>query len=623
MLELASYFSLRGFHIRLRKKTAIPKRYRLMIALSFLVITYHSAKAQTFDYEHNIAIFNPFQQPNIVQGDTKGKLEYYGSGDVDNNGVIDKNDAQAIYDGIKNDMADVNGDQVIDSTDAKMIEEYVDGTRSYLPGHWNELWNIQGVDIAGVSKGYLARKDWFEKMVAVDKTDTNQYVLNSFDCTEFSNQTFIDFTGLKNFKNYPDYQKFIDHGVTNGRFNIPIFTLYTYPDPDKVPSNFDVSGSTHQIDAAFLGSKYSTEKIDPEVFSQYYPIEPQNDKPVVAGDANMNDNKPVIVKAIAYMPSSDGTNWAFKDQQLVQFDLSNGVATVSAGTLNPVFLLENPERMNPQVVLGNTSDTVQVNYSANMNVDDSVKVSAQANTDLYQDRIKLDEWGSDTTSTSPYPNIEFNFTMHYQAWVNVGMQPPFSAEKAVAIKVRDMEAPQGEFSQTSAQAEPGITPEELAKEYITNVSDNSGLAVDTLLTADTTNAWTDTDYYTHTNVSAKLVDPFGNEKDLGTFEAQVREYATDVADISANENSLRMEVLGNPVTEATRLQVFSHDYLSKGEIVIYSSQGKMVNKIEVDNIPAGGERTISYNSWSALQPGIYLLTFTGNGHRVKEKVQVR
>ncbi len=85
-------------------------------------------------------IGNTFSQPNVHLQLGRNILDWYGSGDVNNDEVIDSKDLTAMNNGVKNDRSDVDGDGNSSTTnDKKVLNDYLNGTINYLPGHWNSL----------------------------------------------------------------------------------------------------------------------------------------------------------------------------------------------------------------------------------------------------------------------------------------------------------------------------------------------------------------------------------------------------------------------------------------------------------------------------------------------------
>jgi hypothetical protein len=253
--------------------------------------------------------------------------------------------------------------------------------------------------------------------------------------------------------------------------------------------------------------------------------------------------------------------------------------------------------MNPQVVGANT-DTVTINYQPNLNMKDYfTNVSATANTEHYQDRIKLNEWTSDTTSTSPYSNIEYNIKENFQAEVDVGMQPPYSAIVSTPVKIRDIQIPDGNLRHTSVDAPYGANLDSLTRTEIGNVSDNSGLAVDTLISVDTENSYIDANNYRHTNSSAKLEDKFGNIRDLGLLEIVQPAYATAVND---NPDQEKFEV--TPIYSGNKVSLKAKtDSYGTVTMDFYDMSARILQKKQFQATP-GAETTIDLEEFG---PGVY------------------
>ena len=188
-------------------------------------------------------VVNPFIQPN------DSTLNWYGSGDVDNNNIRNSQDLDrmvAIINGTYSnpsdkrlyDRADVNGDEIVNSEDVDILSKKLNGTRLYLPGEWNLLMF------------WAEREDWFKKMLAIDKTNE---IPNTpeFDCDEHALQTYINFHGVepkditKFFNVYPFDVK------DNGRFNIPVYfvALHYYDSENKLLRG-------HAVDRVVFGNNF-------------------------------------------------------------------------------------------------------------------------------------------------------------------------------------------------------------------------------------------------------------------------------------------------------------------------------------------------------------------------------
>lgn len=251
------------------------------------------------------AAMNPYSQPNIHILEGRKALDYYGSGDVNNDGIITPADAHLIRarDDAGNYRADVNGNAVIDSSDAEIIEEYLDGEREYLPSAWNNLKREEKVA-------------WATKMLAIDKTDERPYVPLEFQCVEFALEHQINFFGIENFSGYPDKDRYDVHGNDNSLFNIPIYSASTVITPGE-GSELQTDPSGHRIIAFLAGN-------DPLKFTDWHFVEPQDDSEVNPGDFSMNGDENAMIKWFGYSRAND----SFYSRVIVAFDLEGGKAEV-------------------------------------------------------------------------------------------------------------------------------------------------------------------------------------------------------------------------------------------------------------------------------------------------------
>lgn len=203
----------------------------------------------------NKKIVNPFIQPN------DSTLNWYGSGDVDNNNIRNSQDLDRmieIINGIYSnptdrrlyDRTDVNGDKKIDSEDLDILTKRINGIRLYLPGEWNLLMLPQ------------ERKDWFNKMAAVD--NSYERVFPGGNCVQHEQQAYINFHGVET----KDIQKFMNvypyDFSDNGRFNLPLLeVMIVYFDSEGKPLS-----QGHAMNTIIVGKKIS-------VWEDLFNFEPQ------------------------------------------------------------------------------------------------------------------------------------------------------------------------------------------------------------------------------------------------------------------------------------------------------------------------------------------------------------
>ncbi len=179
---------------------------------------------------------NPYFQPF-------NSTDYYGSGDVDLNGIVDNEDINQINLIIAGQLpqvirADVNGDGKIDITDIELINTTFSG--GILPGWWNMLSSRE------------ERISWLQKMLALDKVNEHPYITGSYECYNFATQLYHNFTGYNEFSSR--------YFSSQTKFNIPVYYVLIYPP----------SGISHIINAVLVGE-------NPLDFNDWFFIEPQTD----------------------------------------------------------------------------------------------------------------------------------------------------------------------------------------------------------------------------------------------------------------------------------------------------------------------------------------------------------
>ena len=215
----------------------------------------YSVGAQTgYDYT-TLPGMDVFSRPDI------NSTRAYGDGDVNSDGNVDFADAQAIYSGVKNDYADVNGDGIVNSDDGKMIEDFANGERNYLPGDWNALNKLEGSNNEGISKRRAEKVDWLNKIKAIEETDKGAYVTNVWECGNFSRLTAVNMAGFEDFENYGGYHNYMNKNITNGRFNLPVYMVATRTEERTNPDGTKTYVGGHWINGAFVGSENPNEKI--------------------------------------------------------------------------------------------------------------------------------------------------------------------------------------------------------------------------------------------------------------------------------------------------------------------------------------------------------------------------
>lgn len=272
-------------------------------------------------------IINNFSQPN----DTT--LNYYGSGDVFLDNKLDQKDTYRLdsliqgtftdpSDNRLTDRADINGDEQVTIEDKQTLESYLNGAIPYLPSHWN--------------KSNTAEKtSWFEKMVAIDKTDEEDFDI----CYKFSIPFAINFHGFESLANGvdPDFPwKF----SKNNRFNIPVYLVSSRAIGDKA----------HAINGVLVGD-------NPFNFYDWYFIEPQNDKKINIGDWDMIKDSDVKINY-----TRDISEHGASSSRIIQFHIDEN-GTPSLYYNKPSIVKSNPNKdtIAPELNISLSKDNSQFN----------------------------------------------------------------------------------------------------------------------------------------------------------------------------------------------------------------------------------------------------------------------
>jgi hypothetical protein len=263
------------------------------------------------------AKINRFVQPN------DSTLDWLGSGDINNDNVVNSQDLTKMDEVINGnysnpndrrlkDRADVNGDGIVNNQDKQLLENKLNGVITYLPGYWNEL-------------DYNQRKDWFLKMLKIDKTNEIP-ATSEFDCDEHSYQLMMNFNGFKS----DDLKKFLEVNkaydtLNNCRFNIPadFVAIYFYK------SNGEMISPGHAINTVVLGNNALN-------FEDRYNFSSETDAKIDIGkDYKPVDNEKVWIQGIPVLSAwADGKKYVALTDYIYYTINSNGI---------PNLELVNPE----------------------------------------------------------------------------------------------------------------------------------------------------------------------------------------------------------------------------------------------------------------------------------------
>jgi len=235
---------------------------------------------------------------------------WYGSGDVDGDGIIDMDDHNSTITGTNpfNDGTH-RGDTDLDgvsgtASDKQIIYEYIQGQRTHI-----NLWELESE---------TEKQNHLEKVLEIDPTDQVNHVTSGWDCNRYSGNLFFNCTGVYDFENSP----WFDNGTNlqydpskNGIFRIPLRLVTT-----KV-----LTGQSHRINSVFLGDPNNQNALE---FDDKLFIEPQTDEFYEIGNPYFTTF--AKEKWYGYCYSDFFQQWSYTYRDLVHYDISTGSPVIVA-----------------------------------------------------------------------------------------------------------------------------------------------------------------------------------------------------------------------------------------------------------------------------------------------------
>jgi len=275
-------------------------------------------------------IIDNFSSPDQIEN----KLDYHGSGDANNDGIVNFTDYTLMQSGTSNDRTDIDGDGTPStSNDLSILYDYLNGNISYLPSHLNKI-------------NYSERPNYLEDRTAIDKTDTLT-ITTPDRCSRYSTAFVINFHGFEDLNGInPEDTEWLY--TKNGRFNMPVYRVTT-----------NINQPTYHVINAFLVGN------NPMNFNDWYFVEPQTDQRVFPGDNNMLVNNPVEIEYIfSINPMISG--------KFIRWDLdSNGNAVLSEEQpiYFPTIVKNNPNTDNNPPNISVTSPESRTYNTSNISLE--------------------------------------------------------------------------------------------------------------------------------------------------------------------------------------------------------------------------------------------------------------
>ncbi len=550
----------------------------------------------TQDYT-KVAIMDLYSQPNIHILNGKNKLDYYGSGDGNNDEKRDNLDLQLIQDEIDNPgtltkdqrkRADVTGEGVINIEDYNTLNSFLTGQRLFLPGDWT-----------GISKySTNRRKDrvaWMTKRIKANI----KYPIEGYLCGDHTRRYQLNFLGVENLENWRGFPVYKDY-VENAKENIPVYFVFTTT----------IEGGSHAIPCFFAGSKDSTLSDDPTQFDQLYFFNYKYQNydgegnlketfEVVPGDAVMNPNKEVKIRGFTYSEEDS----SYIGTSIVDFQLNDSIPTLTY--TSPFLLRENPNLIwirfpeYPEVVRYNVGDIRHVS---------PLKEQVKTNSRYYKEDIIATHTISNKINVNPnYENYEFDYTVKDSAFLSIGRTSLITARTPYGVEMRDIEAPVFESADVNGELPRDTIIKEWPRDVVSpdnpdigwpEVTDNSNLPIDIEWTLDLVDS--------KENYETYKIDYTAKDKSINENVSHAYQYI--IKDLTVGSNDLKQadfKIYPNPTKGIINLEGKIDNY-EKIYWELYDIKGSLINNGTKEYFPGDKERIDISN----VKSGMYLLNVT-------------
>ncbi|MBK7106392.1 MAG: T9SS type A sorting domain-containing protein [Ignavibacteriae bacterium] len=441
-------------------------------------------------------IGNTFSQPNVHLQLGRNFYDWYGSGDVNNDEVIDNNDLIAINNSVKNYRSnlDLKG-EASTIEDKQILQEYLSGLRNYLPGHFNSL------------NTYEEKVYWWENVVK--KMDIRKHAGPGWECRNYVIQGEIDTYGLSNIDQFIQEQKAsgeITYDKTdNALYNGPMQGFSTYS-----------NGVPHAVMGLLVGKP--GENPNPLEFDHWYFVgsDFSDYRRIYPGDLSMDGDQYAKMSKVAYIEPDYAPGTYFFDavSNFLNFDIKNNIGSLK-DYAKDWLLLEDPSNFTIDVV-----DPIDktLNYQVNLNTTPNVTGYPEVNVSNGLEAILTYSDGSNVPTNTNYPNIEYYFDRTWTGEATSSSLVTKRDSEVQRIYVKDNESPTGnvpiDINLTNEQVVSNGGLSTSITGEITNVKDNSNLPVNINVAYQLKSATEEEKIY---NSIFTLTDVFGNVK---TYSSQ-------------------------------------------------------------------------------------------------------
>ncbi len=529
-------------------------------------------------------VYNPFVRQNTHMNYGKGEYEYDCSGDVNQDGNISVEDAQAIYMGTKNRFADVNADGKVDANDGVAIEKAVNG-EAPLPSDWEILSKDQKKEFA---LNYF-NNVYIPKHNTVINNEGRPIVkYDGWDCKGYAYQPIMDIRGVQNAEEYKNHLTGIldelknDYTTSNnGEGNLPIFFVATTSD----------YGNGHAINAMLIGENAADK-------SDWLFIDGQTGKEAGEETIFMRADKGDItsIDFVGHYIDWKG-NPTYGGNLLLQWE-SNG-----DGTNTNIYT-------HPNLITTQNQDTEAPTYTATSSFDVEFE-------EKHKDENELEKMARNSLPTDVADNMDANPTTSFSYEVvgktnngsagdsNFDVNVNFSASDAsgntnlssYSIAVRDRTAPTADLEQPSVSTvDYGTNLDSMATAHVQNLYDASGTGKVELgerFERDGTEA-----NHTYWDYPVSVTDATGNSTNLGIWEAPgIRDFPTGVP-VVKNPEFVQAFTRGNEIN-------IKYNPTHQGHITFrtVNMAGQVIDSRRISGYP-DGEGNFSVNTSS---PGVHVV----------------
>ncbi|NCN86672.1 T9SS type A sorting domain-containing protein [archaeon] len=548
----------------------------------------YGAKAQDIWENPEIkAAMNFYSQPNLHIVNGKDSLEYYGSGDVNLDKSVNYLDAEAIRNGTHNVIADVKGDSIQgDEADAQMIENYLAGNISYLPGKdYNHLNRSEKIE-------------WIKKMLRID--DSNRMYVPGEVCADFVTRANYHFRGGGDSEGIDDPNIAFNPDAV-GRFNIPAFYGSTIRQSATTGETYG-----HALLVFFVGEEemYSG---TPTKLEDYVAFDIQNRD----GDLEVEEIQPGSLRMRDYLGIQVITKFNnYLPLEILRFDFPDNDGNYMVN-INPFFqdhiLMSNP----------NAPDTIPPTYTPSDNVTVSFnelkekgleQIIEENNPKDVKDNVDPNPvtsytYSSNQTNNQSYNDFNFDTEIEFRAVDKSGND----STSNYTISIRDQEKPKFTYIPMDANitSNQSMEPSELG---VAEATDNTEVPVnisysDEQIGEDNlykyfSRKWTAKDI---SNLSIDSVQYINQQKPTG-FD---------------NVNDLEKKLYfayPNPFIDKVKINT-NPSSMEKTHIKIYSTDGRLQQVYTEEGFTEQVELDLS-----KLNTGIYLMQITQDGKTSTQKI---